>query len=373
MNLETVISEKLWADIRQNYENTQYTAAILDAVHHLGAIVREKANLEGDGAQLIGDAFGVANPRIKVTKLKTENDKNIQRGVESLLRGMYQAIRNPRSHEKLSDTQQDADAIIVFIDYLIRFIGAAKSQFSVTEFMPRVLDKDFVPKEQYATLLVRDIPPNKRMDVMLEVLKAKDNADCSKLTHFFYALHKVLEANQKGTVFEMISDELKTIEKDDGIIKLIQLLKPQDWPKIQKVSRLRIENKIIESITNGYVLPSGKCTGGILGTWATRLFPFFTLKNEASSAINNLLFSGNRQKESYALGYLARSLPSFIEKPNSFFQMAMRRKLKEGHKAFYALAKSFDLVAPEWEVPFANELVAFVAKEEPPDEDDVPF
>lgn len=65
MNLETMVSEKVWAEIRQNYEEGRYTAAILDVIHHLSAIIREKGNLEGDGAQLIGDAFGA---RIRESK-----------------------------------------------------------------------------------------------------------------------------------------------------------------------------------------------------------------------------------------------------------------------------------------------------------------
>ena len=377
MNLETVISKEVWAEIRQNYENSQYSAAILDAVHYLGAIIREKANLEGDGVQLIGEAFGGVNPRIKVTKLKSENDKNIQKGVESLLRGIYQAIRNPRSHEKLSDIKQDADAIIVFIDYLIRLLGTAKAQFSVPEFMPRVLDASFVATEQYAKLLVRDIPLNKRMDVMVEALKAKNNADSSKLTYFFYALLKTLDKIQKRTVFEALSDELMTIEGktgDDFLIGVIQLLKPKDWPKLQKIARIRIENKLIESIKEGFLLTSGRCTGGALGAWATRLFPFFILKKEAFSAVNNLLFSGNRKKEAYALEYLARSLPTFIDKPNSFFQMSMRRKLKEGHKRFYDLVESFAFAGDSWAKACAAEMAAFVPKEEQPDEEDeIPF
>jgi len=52
----------------------------------------------------------------------------------------------------------------------------------------------------------------------------------------------------------------------------------------------------------------------------------------------------------------------------------VRRKLKEGHKAFYDLIASFEFEGDAWQKPFAAEIAAFVAKEEPPDEeDDVPF
>jgi hypothetical protein len=147
-----------------------------------------------------------------------------------------------------------------------------------------------------------------------------------------------------------------------------------DKLKLQKIRRIRIENKLIESINEGFVLTSGSCTGGALGSWAARLFPFFTLKKEASSAINNLMFSGNRKKEAYALEYMAKSLPTFVEKPSSFFQMSMRHKLKAGNQRFYNLVKLFARTAPEWEKPFASEMTAFVAVVEPPDDDDnIPF
>ena len=113
MNLETVIDASLWSEISQNYEAGRFTDAIKDAMFSLTELIREKANLEGDGVSLVGQAFGGANPKIKVTKLESQSDKDIQAGTEAMLRGIYQAIRNPRSHEKYNDSKDEADAIIV--------------------------------------------------------------------------------------------------------------------------------------------------------------------------------------------------------------------------------------------------------------------
>ena len=100
MNLETNIRESLWAAIQTNYENHNYTGAILDAMHFLSNLLRDKTGLEDDGVSLVGQALGGRNPKLKVNKLQSESDKNVQKGVEQILRGLYQAIRNPRSHEK---------------------------------------------------------------------------------------------------------------------------------------------------------------------------------------------------------------------------------------------------------------------------------
>jgi uncharacterized protein (TIGR02391 family) len=157
MNLETTIDANLWGEIQQNYEAARYTDAIKDAVLILTELIREKANLEGDGVSLVGQAFGGANPKIKVTKLQSQSDKDIQAGTEAMLRGIYQAIRNPRSHEKYSDSKDDADAIIVFIDYLLKVINKSRAVFSLDECIASVFDPNFVGNERYAPLIVSKI------------------------------------------------------------------------------------------------------------------------------------------------------------------------------------------------------------------------
>src|SRR5215510_3045405 len=115
MNLETSIRGDLWNAIRSSYESRNFSSAVLDAIHYLGDLIRERTALETDGATLIGQAFGGESPKLQVTKLRTESERNVQRGIEQILRGIYQGIRNPRSHEKHSDIEADAVAIIVFI------------------------------------------------------------------------------------------------------------------------------------------------------------------------------------------------------------------------------------------------------------------
>src|ERR1035438_10349919 len=103
MNLEPRIDRRLWSAVETAYQSGNYTGAILDSIHFLGELIREKTGIEGDGLSLIGQALGGQNPKLKVTKLQTESDKNVQKGAEQLLRGLYQGIRNPRSHEKYVD------------------------------------------------------------------------------------------------------------------------------------------------------------------------------------------------------------------------------------------------------------------------------
>src|ERR1035438_4234241 len=120
VNLQARLEQGLWKAIEGTYHNRNYYGAILDATHYLGQLIREKSGLESDGTALVGAAFGGKNPVLKVTKLQTESDKSVQSGVEQMLRGFYQAIRNPRSHQTMTDSIEDADALILMVNYLAK-------------------------------------------------------------------------------------------------------------------------------------------------------------------------------------------------------------------------------------------------------------
>src|SRR5436305_6249106 len=123
MNTQTVISEDLWGAVRRSYEAQAWANAILDAIHHLSDAIRLKAGLQSDGTALAGQALGGKSPKLRLNHLQTDSEQSIQAGVEQLLRGLYQSVRNPRSHGRIEDSQNDADALILFVDYLLRVIG----------------------------------------------------------------------------------------------------------------------------------------------------------------------------------------------------------------------------------------------------------
>src|SRR5690348_572445 len=99
MNLRNEITQHLWNAIENVYEGGNYSHAILEAMHLLSNTLREKANIDGDGVSLVGQALGGDSPKLRLNRLQTDSERNIQKGIEQILRGLYVGIRNPRSHE----------------------------------------------------------------------------------------------------------------------------------------------------------------------------------------------------------------------------------------------------------------------------------
>jgi uncharacterized protein (TIGR02391 family) len=298
MNLETGLDPKLWEAVRTSFQAGNYSAAILDAIHLLSDVVREKADLEGDGVTLVGSALGGTVPRLKVNSLRTESEQNIQRGVEALLRGMYQAIRNPRSHGQHSDDEKDAVEIIGFIDYLLRIIGRSKSPFSLTSIVERVNDPDFVPSERYAQILVSRIPRNKLLPTCLEVFNHRDNSDGGKLEFFYNDVLNAMTDAERGEFLSVVSDVITSTDDTGTIIFVRQVLPDSMWRQLDELARIRVETKMLNSVTAGRCAKGvSQCIDGSLGTWLSGIHNEITVKDELWRVISSKLRGSEEQEK----------------------------------------------------------------------------
>jgi uncharacterized protein (TIGR02391 family) len=381
MNLEGKISEHLWNEVKSKYESGDFTGSILDSIHFLSNAIREKTGLETDGASLVGQAFGGKDPKLKVNKLQTESERNVQQGIEQLLRGIYQAFRNPRSHEKFNDIKEDADSIIVFIDYLLKVIDQSKPPFSKMDFVLRVFDPDFVPSEEYATLLIKEIPIKQRLDTFLEVFKKRETGDCQKLKWFSLSLLRKLSPAEQRQVLDLLSDEFKTTDNENTILTAIQVLPPKCWAKLSKVAKLRIENKFISSVKEGKLSQStGNCKAGAFGTWSNELLSYFSSKDQMARVLISKLFSKDRSEQDYIFKFFFFHIDQLMPQPTKYFVFRFKEALKSGDKRFYdALDRPysgnstfFDAVSVATKKEL-DEFKEIEPDEPPPEHDDVPF
>ncbi len=104
-----------------------YFHAVLEAMKSITAKIRQLSDLDGDGAELIDQAFGLGkneDPILAINFLDTKTRKGEQRGFVSLLKGLYGTIRNPHAHEPKIEwdemEEQDAADILTMISLVHR-------------------------------------------------------------------------------------------------------------------------------------------------------------------------------------------------------------------------------------------------------------
>lgn len=335
MNIETKIDKRLWQTISTNYLRKNYTGAILDSIHFLGDLIREKANLESDGVALIGEAFGGNSPKIKVNKLQTESEKNVQKGLEQTLRGIYQMIRNPRSHTKYEDLQKDADSIIIFIDFVIGIIDQSKSTFTIEQVVKRVLDEDFLATDKYAQLIIQEIPEKRRLETLVYIFNLERyNQSIEKLSVFIKKLYNSFKKTEQEEILQIISEELKYTNNFE-FIKLIVCSFNNDWKKIDEAAILRIENKFIKAIKtaayyydeyeDGYY----KDEYWELSLYLNYIITDFTLRDELFDSLVDKIISNH--PEDFVVRFCIPLLKYFENQfPNFILEVHLSGKLKSG-------------------------------------------
>jgi uncharacterized protein (TIGR02391 family) len=104
-----------------------YFHAVFEAVKGLMQRVREMSGLQADGIRLVDEAFCLSSPRIAFNTLQTETERMEQTGFAMLLKGCFQAIRNPRAHEPkiLWRGEDDAADYLTLISLLHRKLDEA--------------------------------------------------------------------------------------------------------------------------------------------------------------------------------------------------------------------------------------------------------
>lgn len=314
MNLQTSIPDTLWAAVANAYEAENFSHAILEATYHLSSVLRERAGVDGDGASLVGQALGGDDPKLKLNPLQTESDRNMQKGFEQILRGVYLGIRNPRSHEQTTDDKETADAIIHFLGYLLIVLNASKEAFTIEAFVERVFDSEFVESSRYAELLVAEVPKLRLADAIIAIFRARKKAELRKLRHLIPKLLASLNPTQLSSYMNVVSEELRGAADELTIRTSLQMLTPEVWPSVSELPRLRIENKLVSGIRQGEILVSGK-TLQTLATWSNNFLRAFSTRSDAANALISRLEDQDPDARHYAAKFFMRFLPEVMTTP----------------------------------------------------------
>jgi uncharacterized protein (TIGR02391 family) len=343
MNLQREISPELWKAVCISYEAGHYANAITDGFHYLTEVIRERAGVDGDGPGLVGQALGSSKgnaPKLLINKYQTESEKKEQEGFDTMLRGIYIGIRNPRSHGQWEDTLSNASAIILFLDYILRVINSTEQPFTIDKWIDQVFDQYFVLTEEYAEEyandLIDEIPPGKRLDSLITLYQRRGAEKGDVLKLVFEALFDRLDDGQKRRFAKIVSDELKITQDENDIILHFHILPLESWDMFGKRVKSRLENMVIKSIQEGryeeVITTNGRkrrCTAGILGTWSPRFYIYFVRKADIVWTLINKL-DGDEEEKNYIGMYFLQAVPAIAnESQQDFFLHCLCNSLVE--------------------------------------------
>ncbi len=108
------------------FKNGHYRDAVLNSIIAVFDLIRKRTNLDKDGAALVEEALSLTHPKLIISELDSESGQNEQKGFIQILKGAYQAIRDPKAHSLSSDLDKSkASQYLIFASLLARRIDEA--------------------------------------------------------------------------------------------------------------------------------------------------------------------------------------------------------------------------------------------------------
>lgn len=100
-------------------------AALKEVNSRIKKLYKKYRGEEKDGQDLMHKAFTVSNPLLIFEGMDTESGRNVQEGYMQIFAGAMQGIRNPKAHENMSISREDAVKRLVLASLLMDKIDEA--------------------------------------------------------------------------------------------------------------------------------------------------------------------------------------------------------------------------------------------------------
>lgn len=126
---QIVDDDELRSTSRDLFLDGYYALAVEEAYKCLNNIVKDLTGLGHlDGVNLMQNAFSLNKPLLKLNNLKTQSQKDQQRGYMEMFAAVITGVRNPRAHEHAYlDDPVTALELLGLANHLVRIARSAAS------------------------------------------------------------------------------------------------------------------------------------------------------------------------------------------------------------------------------------------------------
>ena len=156
------------------------------------------------------------------------------------------------------------------------------------------------------------MPENRIIDVFISAFNRRAEGRIKDIKFAFNSMYQLMPPQNVEAAIHAVGDALRAEIDTSNIANLFRLLKPIAWQKLQTDVKLRIENMVIESCSEGhYDLYSG-IDRGSLGTWGNTFGKYFTRRDDLADAIISRL-ENSWYTQNYIAHYYIYSLPSIVQ------------------------------------------------------------
>jgi uncharacterized protein (TIGR02391 family) len=231
-----VIHPAIAAISQKKFNDGHYADAAESAFKEVNNRVKEHVRTvtgnELDGAALMNKAFSLQNPVITLSDLSTETGRNMQQGYMQIFAGSMTGIRNPKAHQNLSISPEQAIHFLFLASLLMGKLDEAQ--------IPALSGPDNPnPIQPGSKIKIANIVPTQSLketlrDKMLLLMSAHEDTGSATFL-------------SDKAIAEELSIELREAQKqllileDKGLIQMSKAMGPSYGARLEAAGLARIE------------------------------------------------------------------------------------------------------------------------------------
>ncbi len=336
------IREDLYKAIKSHYEQGDYTEALRDAMFFIRDLLQEKSGLENkDNTELIEASLLGKNAAIKINKYETKSEVNFQEGVGFALKGLVMHLRNPISHDRIEYSEQDADAQILYINYLVNQIDKSSGRQLITDWMEYLHGSNFTSSKVFAQELIKELPKKQQYDLLVNIWRDRSSFEPHSINNFIDELVDKLSSQEKTSFINIMNTELINCSGDRELSMMFNFFAKHFYVNLKKIVKIHIEDIVKKGIENGICI-DGKSKGNnaATATWAEDYINNFFTKEEIIKVIRKRFLSSQESSE-----YIRKFFSDYVdlEDPETLNDLkeSIKQHLRWGDKYVYDIIEGY--------------------------------
>ena len=348
------IREDLYKIIKNHYELGDYTEALRDAMFFVKDLLQEKSGLTNmDNTRLIESSLLGKNAAIKINKYESESEINFQEGVGYALKGLAMHLRNPISHDRIEYSEQDADAQLLYINYLVNQIDKSSGRQLITDWLRYLQSDTFTSSKVFAQELIKELPKKQQYDLLISIWRNRTSFAQNRINNFVDELVEKLSNQEKASFISIMNTELINCTGDYALSMMFHIFAKHFYVNLKRIVKIHIEDIIKQGIENGSI--ENTKIGGTFSacsTFASKYIESFITKEDIKKVIRNSFFNCE-SRSLFIQEYFSEYVDLSNEEVFNLLKNGIKLKLSKGEEYIYNYVieyKKYDLYYNwEWE------------------------
>lgn len=250
-------------------------------------------------------------------------------------------LRNPISHDRIEYSEQDADAQLLYINFLVNQIDNSSGRQLITDWLEYLQSDSFTSSKVFAQELIKELPKKQQYDLLVSIWRERSSFKQNSINFFVDELVDRITSQEKSSFVNIMNSELINCSGDRDLSMMFHFFAKNFYNGLKKVVKIHVEDIVKKGIANGVCIDS-KSRGdyAATATWATEYIDLFITKNDIIKIIRNR-FLNSEESSQYIQKFFGKYVN--LEDPETLdvLKDAIKMHLRRGDNYVYEIIMSY--------------------------------